>query len=193
MRKPRPCTSLRSSLPQGLCLAVALASLLCLAPEARAQSGAGRLVVTPTAASVGEEVEVEVRVADVSNVAAFQATLTWNPQRLAFVEGRLGPFLETSEREVTFVPPFGEPGRLTFAAYSTSEVARPGASGEGLLFSIRLRARRAGLAEVSIEELLLADTSNEPIPLAPVSPVEIDITQPPTIYLPATVASAPLR
>jgi hypothetical protein len=171
-------------------MAVLLAIFLVVPTSA--QSGAGRLSVSPETPQAGQEIDLEVLVEDVSNVAAFQATLTWDPDALTFVQGRLGAFLETSERTVTFVPPFGEPGRLTFAAYSVSEEPRPGASGSGVLFGLRLRARRGGQVNINIEELLLADSANEPIPLELDTPLVIDILQPPTIYLPVNLATASL-
>jgi hypothetical protein len=171
-------------------MAVALAFFLVVPTSA--QSGTGRLSMNPETPQAGQEIDVEVLVEDVSNVAAFQATLTWDPAALTFVQGRLGAFLETSERNVTFVPPFGEPGRLTFAAYSVSAEPRPGASGSGVLFGLRLRTRRAGPVNINIEELLLADSANEPIPLALDTPLLFEVTQAPTIYLPVNLASASL-
>ncbi len=175
-----------------LALVSAFALILGVSVIARAQSASGRLEASPPAPRAGEDVTVDVRVDGVESVAAFQATLQWDPAELSFSEGALGEFLGASGRNVTFVPPFGEPGRLTFAAFSESETPRPGASGSGVLFSVRLRTLRAGDVSIALEELLLSDPNNAPLPLNVVSPAVVRVQAPPTIYLPIGLRTAAL-
>lgn len=152
--------------PQGWLVAVlglAVLPTLALAgprrPAVRAQSGAV-VFLDPVdqQVQVGQPATMTVRVRDAEDLGAFQFTLTF-PQAVTFVSADLGPFLGSTGRSARSFPTLVEPGKATFVAISTG--SGPGASGSGVLATVRLTLTEGGAADIGVTGALLTDTTGQ--------------------------------
>ncbi|MBK8541066.1 MAG: lamin tail domain-containing protein [Ardenticatenia bacterium] len=165
-------------------------------PVARAQGGATVFLDPPDQqVQLGSPATLTVRIRDVEDLAAFQFTLTF-PQSVAFVGAELGPFLGSTGRAARSFPPLVEPGKLTFVAISTG--AGPGASGNGVLATLRLTLEEGKSAEIGVTGALLTDTTGLQRSEAAVQGARLRTGPPPTptrppdqmAFLPFTVRNA---
>ena len=100
---------------------------------------------------------VEIRVEDVSNVAAFEFSLNFDRSVMRLVGVEAGPFLGSSGRVVFCPQPIYQSpdsavpseNSLRFGCVTTSG-ENPGASGSGLLATVTLAPRKAGTSQLRL-------------------------------------------
>lgn len=128
-------------------------------PAILAQAGA-RATLEPADQSVrlGQEVTLGVRLHDVEDVGAVQFTVTF-PQSVDFGGVDIGPLLGSTGRSVRVFPPLVEAGKATFIAISSG--TGPGASGSGLLATVRLTLQEGVAADIGLSGVLLTDTTGQ--------------------------------
>lgn len=132
------------------------------------------------AACNGTTVQVDVQVSDALNLGAFQFSLAFNPA-VAQVEGvALGPFLGSTGRTVTEVPPVidNNAGTLTYGAYTTDSDV-PGPDGSGVLASVTLRLAAAGVSSLQLSDVILTNTTGSRT--QPVTTVDGGVSALPTV------------
>jgi hypothetical protein len=103
---------------------------LCVGP-----CGGVRVFVDPPAEGhyIGSgPIQVDVRVENVTNLGTFDIPLNFDDDLLDFSAFTLGPFLGSTGRHVTCLPPDQSPGNVRVTCYSTDS-GTPGADGAGLL------------------------------------------------------------
>lgn len=90
---------------------------------------------------------------DVTNLAALQADLTFDPAIVRVTAVTVGPFLGSTGRTVSPVGPTidNTTGRVTFGAFSVG--AQGGASGTGVLATLTFEPRGAGVSAVQMLNL----------------------------------------
>ena len=137
------------------------ASLGYAKPAARAQNTAV-VFLDPVDQQVqlDQPAALTVRIRDVEDLGAFQFTLTF-PQAVTFASADLGPFLASTGRTARSFPTLVEPGKATFVAISTG--SGPGASGSGVLATVRLTLTEGGLADIGVSGALLTDTNRKSV------------------------------
>lgn len=110
------------------------------------------LLMAPGKASAGEEITVMVNVREVRDLYSAPLFVTYDPQRLEFVRAREGEFLKADGQSTIFTTsPDSGKGQL-IVGYKQGIGGR-GASGDGTLFQLVLRAKEAGAARIGIERL----------------------------------------
>lgn len=187
----------------GSWLSLAVLAMLLLAPvlaggrpPAKAQGGATVYLDPPDQqVRLGSPATLTVRIREVEDLAAFQFTLTF-PQTVSFASAELGAFLGSTGRAPRSFPPLVEPGKMTFVAISTG--AGPGASGGGVLATVRLTLDEGNAAEIGVTGALLTDTTGQQRSEAAVQGARLRTGPPPTptrppdqmAFLPFTVRNA---
>jgi hypothetical protein len=180
---------------------VAALAALALRPGgdgARAQDGP-RAFLSPAHSRVapGALVDLEVRVENALDLAAFQFTIGF-PPTVAFEGVDLGPFLGSTGRATRSFPPLVEPGQMTFVAVSSG--AGPGPTGDGVLAVVHLRVSTTGGQTISLDNVLLTNIGNDERERAETTGAVIEVgptatpTREPgqTAYLPVLMKAARL-
>ena len=120
---------------------------------APAAQTAPTLSVTPAQASVpqGRTVELEVRIANASNLGAFEFTLTYDPAVVTVVSATVGSFLGSTGRWVGVPKPApiinNDDGRVSIGAYSYGSANGP--NGSGVLAKVMFRGLARGSAPIA--------------------------------------------
>jgi hypothetical protein len=110
---------------------------------------------TGPAAQVGTTVTYNVEIADIADLAGYQFSLVYDARYLRALDVTEGGFLATAGTTTSGVDAVGnEPGLISFI-YGSLFGSGPGASGSGLLASIRFEAIGVGSSALSF---LTADT-----------------------------------
>lgn len=151
------------------------------------QEAVVRVQPAQTFASSGHAFEVRVDASDVVNLGAFQFTLEFPPDLVAYESVALGPFLGLTGRTVTAFPPVVQTGRVTFVA--TSQRGAPGPSGAGTLSTVRLKAIAGGAGDLVLAEVLLSDSENGNRTRPALAHARVAVDAPPT----PTPTSEPFR
>ena len=105
----------------------------------------------------GGPFQVNVEVSGVSNLAAFQFAIGFNPAVLQFVGVQEGPFLGSTGRDV-LCPPLNldiEKGELFYGCASLGDQAGP--SGSGLLATITFAPVATGISDLPLSRVELGD------------------------------------
>ena len=108
-----------------------------------------RVDVLPSPGAPGEPLFVKVLIERADRVRGVPFHLLYPTRLLEFESAEAGPFLDAPSGEVVFMAA-GPPGHL-FVALSRSGNGR-GASGAGLLCTLRFRAKTAGTAVLEFED-----------------------------------------
>jgi len=108
-----------------------------------------RVDVFPSPGALGEPLIAEVRIERADRVRGVPFHLLYPAHLLEYESGEAGPFLNAPSGEVVFKAA-GPPGHL-FVALSHFGNGR-GASGAGLLCTLRFRAKSAGTAVLEFED-----------------------------------------
>ncbi|MBN1888717.1 MAG: S8 family serine peptidase [Thermoflexales bacterium] len=125
------------------------------------------LLFSPSPRQVGDDeasTTVDVLVQDISDLAAFQFDLSYDPVVVRVSDVTLGAFLGSGGRSTTALGPTidNTSGRLSFGGVSYG--AAPGASGSGTLATITFSPQAAGSASLALANVQLRDTLNSQIP-----------------------------
>lgn len=152
-----------------------LAGMCLLAALAAPAVGAATLGFTPSISSVtvGDAFSVEVRIADVADLYAFQFDFAFDPAIVRVDAISEGPFLADWGNGLS--PPAGtfwDPGLVDNVAGSVSFVSNvllgaiapgEGATGSGVLASIQFTALASGTGTLTLLNELLVDSILDPI------------------------------
>lgn len=100
---------------------------------------------------------------DVTNLAAYQVELTYNPAIVHVTAVTPGPFLGSTGRTVSPVGPNIDngAGRAVFGAFTFGTA--PGVNGTGVLATITFQPRARGTSALHLQNLLVADPSGNPL------------------------------
>ena len=116
------------------------------------------------AANLSSTFDVTLTVADITNLLAYQSTLTYNPAIVEVTAVSQGAFLTSTGRTLM---PIGTvidnvAGRVDFGAVTMGPNTYP--SGSGVLATITLRAKAVGVSALHLQDLLLSDPLYQAIP-----------------------------
>jgi hypothetical protein len=116
----------------------------------------------------GGSFEVRVEVEGVTNLAAFELKLAFDPSVLVYEGVEAGPFLGSTGRSVSCLDPdFFTPQRdIFFFACSTVGPEPLGPSGAGVLAKVRFRPGDRGPSPLGLSVVRLADIAGQDIPAA---------------------------
>ena len=129
----------------------------------------------------GSSFEVDVVVADVTNLGAFEFTLAFNPALVEFASIKSGPFLGSSGRMVSCMPPLLAEGSVSFTCVTLG--AQPdGPSGSGVLAVAQFSAVGGGTTILDLRDVILLEPDTTPIPVDQVidGSVTVEIVPTPT-------------
>lgn len=169
--------------------AIAAVMLGCLGTFASAAP-----VVSVTAADSlfeGASFDVDIRIEGVDDLYSFQFDLTFDPSLVRVLSVAQGSFLPASGETFPVLGNIDNANGVVEGIADTLIADVVGASGDGLLFSVRLRALRAGFATLSLANEIYLDSALEDLSPAVSSSgavVEIKrpVTPPPTVPEPGT-------
>ncbi|HXF51247.1 MAG TPA: cohesin domain-containing protein [Dehalococcoidia bacterium] len=132
--------------------------------EGTASSAAGPVVsLEPPSqvATVGERVTIDVAVANVTNLAAWEVELTFDPDVLKFESFVEQPFMAGSRRSVSCLDPVAHSnGRVQLGCVSSGEENRtpiPGAAGAGTVGRVTFSTTGTGTTAIEITRVGLSD------------------------------------
>jgi hypothetical protein len=128
-----------------------------------------RVRVDPTVqtVSVGDQFTVDVRVDSVVNLGAYEFKLAFDPAAVAFVDVANGPFIGSSGRTPECAAPILTASSVQFSC-STLGADLPGASGSGVLATVRFRATATGTSSLDLQGVTLLTPNAQPIAVAEV-------------------------
>ncbi len=112
----------------------------------------------------GSEFTIDIRVADVGNLGAFQFAIGFAPTTMQFEEFTEGPFLASTGRTTICSSVELGPGSWQFGCASGSMSNEPGPDGSGVLGTLSLTCEQPGTSALDIQDVLLADISAIEIP-----------------------------
>jgi hypothetical protein len=109
-------------------------------------------------AASGTRFAVDIVIRDAVSLGAFQFTLAYPPDLVAYDGFEIGPFLGSTGRPVTTFPPIVQSDRVTLVA--ASQRGAPGPSGSGTLATLHFQAVGAGSGWLALSEVLVSDSEN---------------------------------
>jgi PKD repeat protein len=120
----------------------------------------------PLAASAGVDLPLTLTmsISNVSDLGAFQFTMTYSPNLVTAQNAILGQFPGSSGREFTLIGPDIGADALTFMAFSLGDTP-PGATGSGDLAHVGLLPQAAGVATLPVTDTLVTTVDGETISL----------------------------
>jgi hypothetical protein len=131
------------------------------------EPGAGtRVCVLPSSQSVptSESFFVDIVVDDVTNLAAYEFTLGFDPASAAFTSVENGWFLGSTGRSVNCLTPTLTVDSVRFTCVTLGSVPG-GPSGSGLLATVNLLSLTPGTSTLDLRNTTLADVSGTSIPV----------------------------
>ena len=163
-----------------LLLVGSVLSLAGLGGAALAQENQARMSVEPPAERVksgGPEFTVNIVAADVTNLAAFQFSLSYDPSIIRYVEVKGGDFLGSSGRQPQCLDPMvvkGQPETLKFNCVTlgppVSLNGTPGPDGSGVLAEVTFTPLSGGETPLELTDAILVAAEID----AQGSPAQID-------------------
>lgn len=143
-----------------LALLLPLAALLAGRGEATRAQAEATVFVNPPDRSVarGRTFEVQVDIRDAVDLGAFQLSLGFPPDKLAYRSIRLGSFLGQTGRPVQTFPPVVQSGMVSYVA--VTQPGSPGPSGGGTLAILSFEAIADGAGDLLLSEVRIADSLN---------------------------------
>jgi hypothetical protein len=142
------------------------------------------LSVPASVATGGSAFDVEVHVEGATNLGAYELQLRFDPAVVQFTEAADGPFLGSTGRTVSCLPPILppesglEPGNVRFGCVTLAPEP-PGPDGSGLLSTARFTPVADGAPNIEFVCAGLADPLGEDIPVSNVSPCVAPISPTP--------------
>ncbi|MBF6601308.1 MAG: hypothetical protein IVW36_12445 [Dehalococcoidia bacterium] len=130
------------------------------------QSTATVVCVAPVSrdVAVGADIDVAIAAANVSNLGAFQVTLTVDPAVVTPLGAQLGAFLGSTGRTVLCISPVVGADSVQLSCTTLRGVPPPGASGTGILATVQLRVASAGTSSLALSNVVITDPAGTPIP-----------------------------
>ena len=121
--------------------------------------------VAPSSSMVAssETFAMTVEIEDAVDLGGFQLALTFDPAVIQADDVTLGDFLGGTGRSVSALGPEidNAAGRATFGGFSFGD--RAGASGDGTLATITLRAQGSSSTQLELDDVQLVDTRGQPL------------------------------
>lgn len=144
------------------CYGALLAAAL-TAPAAYAASPSLSFVVTPSTGVVGNLVDVDVRISDVSDLYAYNFSLLFDPALLQVTSVKEGGFM-AAQGETYFYEGSNDnlAGKVDYVA-NTMLGAVPGVSGSGSLVHFTFSVLGAGNSQLSLSDVLFLDAASNEI------------------------------
>jgi hypothetical protein len=181
------------SLGVKLLLVGSVLSLAGLGGAALAQENQARMSVEPPAERVktgGPEFTVNIVAEDVTNLAAFQFSLSYDPSIIKYVEVKGGDFLGSSGRQPQCLEPMveqGQPETLKFNCVTLgppiSLNGTPGPDGSGVLAAVTFTPLSGGKTPLELTDAILVaaeiDAQGRPAQIdAAVGNASLEVTSP---------------
>jgi hypothetical protein len=132
---------------------------------------------TVESVSKGESFVVSVNVEDVTDLAGFQLSLSFDSNALEAMEVNEGTFL-SKDGETFWLEPVIDNNAGTITGIVSARASQGGANGSGTLATITFKALDIGETRVNLTEVILSDSGNQSIPIAPRDAI-IDVTEHP--------------
>jgi len=115
-----------------------------------------------SSADIGQTITVEVEVANVQNLVAFQFYLTWNTSQLSFVSAAEGPFLNSSGAYTSYFV-LKKPGDSGWTRSDTIYSAdtllaaqlKTSATGTGVLVEVTFQVLAEGISKLELSDTML--------------------------------------
>ena len=137
----------------------------CLAGAALAQGNQARMSVEPPEESLkegGPEFKVNIVADDVTNLAAFQFSLSYDPSIIQYVGVTEGPFLGSTGREPQCTEPYVQPGQPETLSFNCATLGPPvslkgtaGPDGSGMLAEITFLPVGGGTTPLDLKDGIL--------------------------------------
>ncbi|WP_338758610.1 cohesin domain-containing protein [Massilia sp. METH4] len=126
----------------------------------QAHAASVNAVVTPGSATVGQAVQLDVRIADVTDLYSYEFALSFDPTVLQATESTIGDiFLGYDTRSYSGLID-NTAGTVTLIFNSIYGASLPGVSGSGLLGSISFQTIGAGYSALTIRDTILLDSGS---------------------------------
>ncbi|ELX10129.1 hypothetical protein containing cohesin domain [Janthinobacterium sp. HH01] len=124
------------------------------APSAYAADPALSIVATPSTGVVGSTIDLDIRIADVTDLYSYNFSLVFNPSYLQVTGASEGSFLGTGGGATDFgvVDLSGTPGLVSYV-YGAKFGAVPGESGSGSLAHLSFKVIGAGTSTLSFSDV----------------------------------------
>lgn len=165
-------------------LQAALLAAILVAPAAYAATPTLSFVVTPSTGVVGNVVDVDVRISDVSDLYAYNFSLLFNPALLQVASVKEGGFMSAAG-ETYFFEGWTDnaSGKVDYVA-NTMLGAVPGVNGGGGLAHFKFNVLGAGSSTLSFADVLFLDSaSNEVAPQWAAQTVVTSVPEPETYLM----------
>ena len=122
--------------------------------------------VSPTSQTVtaGTDVLVDIFVDNVASLAAYEFELAFQPNIVSFVSVTNGPFLGSTGRTVSCLPPLLGEGTVRFGCLTFGAPPPDGPSGSGLLATVRLSTSCSDSSPLDLNLANLSDALGASIP-----------------------------
>jgi len=147
--------------------------------------GQGQWIVSDSSVEAGDLFTLTLQAQGLSDLAAYQATLHYDAGALEIVSVEPVPLWAGDERQTIFVGPKGEPGALTFGAFSFGEGV--GLSGDHALVTIRARLLRPGETALRLDGIRTTDVAGQLLPALRVPGLILNGRRSQRIYLPVVL------
>jgi uncharacterized repeat protein (TIGR01451 family) len=131
--------------------------------------GQATIKVSPASKRVplsGGSFTIDIVAEDVTNLAAYQVELTYDPAIVRVMAVTPGPFLGSTGRSVAPVGPTinNNAGRAAFGAFTFG--SQSGVNGAGVLATVTLEPQTKGTSQLTLGNLRLADPNSTPLTAA---------------------------
>ena len=126
-----------------------------------------RVCVLPSSITVPPSTyfSVDIVVDDVANLGAYEFTLEFDPNTVAFAGIENGPFLGSTGRTVSCLTPALTVSSVRFTCATLGALPN-GPSGSGVLATVTLLALASGTSPLNLRDTKLTDISGTPLPIA---------------------------
>ncbi len=141
----------------GILCSVILLSAACALPAAAQPGPAARLWPELQTVSQGDDLSLQLTIQRVHDLTGFDMLIQFDPERIEVTNVRLGTVIQDTGRQVSDeghnAPQANLTGRLRYWVRTQGEEA--GATGEGILAVITVRAKEVGDCRLELREVLL--------------------------------------
>ncbi len=155
-------------------ISAAAALLLPLAPAENAQAQQPTPTATPSTlvrvsptsqtVTAGSDVFVDIYVDGVASLAAYEFELAFQSNVMTYVSVTNGPFLGSTGRAVTCLPPLLGEGTVRYGCLTFAPPPPDGPTGSGLLATVRLGTSCSGISSLNLNIANLSETLGASIP-----------------------------
>ena len=114
--------------------------------------------------AAGNDVVVDLVVDNVANLAAYEFELSFDPTILGYISVTNSPFLGSTGRTVTCLPPILGVGSVRFGCVTFAPPPPDGPSGSGTLATVRLSSSCSGTTSLALTLVGLGDALGGSIP-----------------------------